>query len=302
MSIDIRQITKYYGKQKVLGSVSFRVGKGEVTGFLGPNGAGKSTLMKIVTGSIAPDQGEVLINGRKITVDNPEIKKEIGYLPENNPLYPDLYIRECLEIAAGFYQIPRPASRIMEIIRLTGLESEKNKKIGALSKGYRQRVGLAQALVHDPSVLVLDEPTSGLDPNQVDEIRMLVSQISHEKTVLMSSHVLGEIEAVCNRVVIINRGQLVADSPITSLKKNQVMGFRQVFVQFDKPVTGTDLFSVQNVLKVMPENSGWLVTAVQGADIRPDLFRYAVDHERIILSMIEKQQDLDSIFRQLTHE
>lgn len=302
MSIDIRQITKYYGKQKVLGSVSFQVGHGELTGFLGPNGAGKSTLMKIVTGSIAADQGEVLINGRKITVNNPEIRKEIGYLPENNPLYPDLYIREYMEIAAGFYQIPHPDSRIMEIIRITGLESEKNKKIGALSKGFRQRVGLAQALVHDPSVLVLDEPTSGLDPNQLDEIRMLISQISHEKTVLLSSHILGEIEAICNRVVIINRGQLVADSQISSLKTNQAMGFRQVYVQFDKSVTGIDLLAIQNILEAIPENSGWLITAVQGIDIRPELFRFAVNHGLVILSMVEKQQDLETIFRQLTRE
>jgi ABC-2 type transport system ATP-binding protein len=302
MSIDIRQITKYYGKQKVLSNVSFRIGHSELTGFLGPNGAGKSTLMKIVTGSIMPEHGEVLINGRKITVDNPEIKKDIGYLPENNPLYPDLYIRECLEIAAGFYHIPRPASRIMEIISLTGLESEKNKKIGALSKGYRQRVGLAQALVHNPSVLILDEPTSGLDPNQLDEIRMLISQISREKTVLLSSHILGEIEAICNRVVIINRGQMVADSQISSLKTNQEIGFRQVYVQFDKPVPETDLLSVQGILEVVPDNSGWLVSTAQEVDIRPELFRFAVSHGMIILCMIEKKQDLETIFRHLTHE
>jgi ABC-2 type transport system ATP-binding protein len=302
MSIDIRQITKYYGAQKVLGNISFSVGKGELAGFLGPNGAGKSTLMKIITGVIPANHGEVLVNGRKVTVDNPEIRKEIGYLPENNPLYPDLYIREYLEIAAGFYQIPRPASRIMEIIGLTGLESERNKKIGALSKGYRQRVGLAQALVHDPSVLVLDEPTSGLDPNQLDEIRMLISQISQEKTVLLSSHILGEIEAVCSKVVIINSGKLVADSHIAALKTNQAVKFQQVFIQFDKPVNRADLLSVQDVLEVIPENSGWLVSAVQGADIRPLLFRFAVDREMIILCMIEKQQDLEAIFRQLTRK
>lgn len=206
MSVEIKNISKFYGSQKALDDVSFKVNMGEMLGFLGPNGAGKSTLMKIITGFIKASSGTVLVNGKNVDVDSIELKREIGYLPENNPLYADLYIAEYLEIVAGFYKLNDRQKRVREMIGLTGLEREKHKKIGALSKGYRQRVGLAQAMIHDPSVLILDEPTSGLDPNQLVQIRALISEIGREKTVILSSHILQEIEAICKRIVIINQG------------------------------------------------------------------------------------------------
>ena len=300
MSVEIRQVSKLYGKQKALDNVSFALRKGELAGFLGPNGAGKSTLMKIITGYLPADKGEVRINGQKVSVDSVEIKNQIGYLPENNPLYPDLFIREYLEITAGFYHLPRIDSRVKEMIMLTGLEGEKRKKIGALSKGYRQRVGLAQALIHDPSVLILDEPTSGLDPNQLDEIRKLISDISREKTVLLSSHILQEIEAICSRVVIIAEGKLVADRSLSSLGEIQLRKYQQVFAEFDKPVTESELLTIEGVAQVQPESNGWLISGGEGADIRPALFRYAVASGRAMLAMYEKQQNLEDIFRQLT--
>ena len=198
MSIEIRQITKLFGKQKALDEVSFSIKKGELAGFLGPNGAGKSTLMKIIACFLAPDEGEVAVNGQKVESKNLEIRKNIGYLPEHNPLYTDLYVKEFLEITAGFYKLKNRKQLIAEMVELTGLGDEQHKKIGSLSKGYRQRVGLAQALIHDPSVLILDEPTTGLDPNQLEEIRQLIREISREKTVMLSSHIMQEVEAVCN--------------------------------------------------------------------------------------------------------
>ncbi|HKJ41350.1 MAG TPA: ATP-binding cassette domain-containing protein, partial [Sunxiuqinia sp.] len=203
MPVKVENISKLYGTQKALDQVSFQFDDGELVGFLGPNGAGKSTLMKIITGYLAPDDGEVLLNGKKMTPEAYHLKKDIGYLPENNPLYTDLYVKESLNFAAGFYHLSDKKKKIEEVIEMTGLGLEQHKKIGALSKGYRQRVGLAQALIHNPSVLILDEPTTGLDPNQLEEIRALIRQISREKTVLFSSHIMQEVEAICNRVVII---------------------------------------------------------------------------------------------------
>ena len=246
MTVEIFNISKFYGTQKALDNISFSFRRGELVGFLGPNGAGKSTLMKIVTGFLSPDAGEVRIDGEPVTIDHSSVKRLIGYLPENNPLYTDLYVAEYLEMVAGFYHIPQNRTRIYrinrmnrikEMIELTGLGPEQHKKIGALSKGYRQRVGLAQALIHDPQVLILDEPTSGLDPNQMEEIRAMISQISSEKTVLLSSHILQEIEAICPRVVIINRGKLVADSSLSLLKETGVNRQQMVFAEFYHRVT-----------------------------------------------------------------
>lgn len=302
MSVDIRQITKFYGKQKALDNVSFSLCKGELAGFLGPNGAGKSTLMKILTGYIPSSEGEVLINGRPMTVDHVEIKREIGYLPENNPLYSDLYVPEYLEIVAGFYKLRGIASRVKEMIGIVGLESHQNKKIGALSKGFRQRVGIAQALIHNPSVLVLDEPTSGLDPNQLEEVRSLILGISHEKTVLLSSHILQEIEAICKRVIIINNGKLVADSDLSLLKNAGMSQVSQVYVEFDQPLDPARLMGIEGVDGVSPQSVGWLVTSSPEIDIRPSLFRFAVDHGLIIFTMSGKQRNLETIFQKLTKE
>lgn len=300
MAVEIKNITKFYGRQKALDNVSFTTHENELLGFLGPNGAGKSTLMKIISGFLSADAGEVWINGEKVSVDNVNIKSVIGYLPENNSLYPDLYVPEFLDIAAGFYRIDNRAARVREMISLTGLEREKQKKIGALSKGYRQRVGLAQALIHDPSVLILDEPTTGLDPNQLGEIRSLISDISREKTVIFSSHIMQEIEAVCSRIVIINQGKLVADSKISKLKGGVSQQAQIVFVQFDKAVAAGELLTIDGVTEATPEGENWLLKAAPGADIRRGIFRFAVASNRIILSIFEKQQNLENIFRELT--
>jgi ABC-2 type transport system ATP-binding protein len=300
MSVEIQQITKFYGAQKALDKVSFSLRKGELAGFLGPNGAGKSTLMKIITGFLSADGGEVLINGEKVTCDHAGIKRLTGYLPENNPLYPDLYVTEYLEIIAGLYQLPRRQARVKEMIELTGLGPERHKKIGALSKGYRQRVGMAQALIHDPEVIILDEPTSGLDPNQLKEIRAMISEISKEKTVLLSSHILQEIEAICPRVVIINQGKLVADSPLAKLKDIHLNRQQVVLVEFQRPVDPAELMKLPGVADVSPEGNGWLITSPGTDDIRPEIYRFAVQNGDGLLTLMEKQQNFENIFRQLT--
>jgi len=233
MTIKISEVNKFYGSQKALDQVSFEIGTGELVGFLGPNGAGKSTLMKIITGYVAADGGSVEINGEMVETKNTAIRSQIGYLPENNPLYTDLYVREYLEMVAGFYQLPNKKEQVLKMVELTGLKTEQHKKIGALSKGFRQRVGLAQALIHDPAVLILDEPTTGLDPNQLDEIRQLISAISKEKTVMLSTHIMQEVEAVCTRVIIINKGKLVADGSVDQLKAGKFDQKQTVWVEFD---------------------------------------------------------------------
>lgn len=301
MSIEIKQISRFYGRQKVLDNVSFTVNKGEVLGFLGPNGAGKSTLMKIITGYIPAHEGEIFVMGKKVSVNSVEIRNDIGYLPENNPLYTDLYVVEYLEIIAGFYHLANKKGRISEIIEMTGLGREQHKKIGQLSKGYRQRVGLAQALLHNPSVLILDEPTTGLDPNQLTEIRTLIDFISREKTVILSSHILQEIETICQRIVIIDQGKLVADSRISDLKTGLLKGKQQVFVKFSKPINEKLLSVIEEVSDFEKKQDGWLVTAAENQDIRPGIFRFAVAQNLVILEMTEKQQNLEGIFRELTH-
>ena len=300
MSVEIKQITKLYGRKKVLDEVSFSAGKGELLGFLGPNGAGKSTLMKIITGFMPATEGEVLVNGRKVSVDDVMLRREIGYLPENNPLYSDLYVAEYLDCIAGIYKLPKKKERVREMITRTGLEREQHKKIGQLSKGYRQRVGLAQALIHDPSVLILDEPTTGLDPNQLTEIRTLIHDISLEKTVILSSHILQEIEAICKRVVIINQGKLVANHPIADIMAGRHNALQQVFVIFDRDPGFDRIIKIDGVSVAEPQHKGWLLSSGIQEDIRPSIFHFAVDSGVIILEMTEKQQNLEHIFRQLT--
>ncbi len=301
MSIEIKHISKLYGRQKALDKVSFIVNPGELVGFLGPNGAGKSTLMKIITGYIPASDGNIFVNGLKVTTENVDVRREIGYLPENNPLYTDLYVAEFLEIVAGFYRLSKPRSRVRKMIELTGLEREQHKKIGQLSKGYRQRVGLAQALIHDPSILILDEPTSGLDPNQLTEIRGLISEISREKTVILSSHILNEIETICKRVVIINQGKLVADSRLSELKKGNTPGLQQVYVIFDRNPSENHLSQIPGISAAVQNEPGWIITSGGTGDIRPSIFSFAVESGLVILEMSEKQQNLENIFRQLTH-
>lgn len=302
MAIVISNITKFFGKQKALGNVNFSVEKGELLGFLGPNGAGKTTLMKIITGFLPADSGEVRINNQKITIDNTEIRKNIGYLPENNPLYTELFVKEYLELTAGFYKLKNKKKRVAEMVDLTGLGDEQHKKIGALSKGYRQRVGLAQALIHDPGILILDEATTGLDPNQLEEIRGLIRTISREKTVILSSHIMQEVEAVCNRVLIINKGKIVADGGISEIKSGKLQNSQQVVTGFAESVAAKQLLAVKEIKSVVQDGKNWLIESDGSTDIRPLIFRFAVENNLTLLTLQEKQQNLESIFHQLTRE
>jgi ABC-2 type transport system ATP-binding protein len=300
MDLKVSNITKLFGKQKALDQVSFSVNNGELLGLLGPNGAGKSTLMKIITGYLPTNSGEVWIADRKVLVENTSLRKKIGYLPEHNPLYLDLYVKEYLEIIAGFYQLKNKKQHTDRMVELIGLGDEQHKKIGALSKGYRQRVGLAQALIHDPQVLILDEPTTGLDPNQLEDIRSLIRSISREKTVILSSHIMQEVEAVCNRVVIINKGKIVADGSISEVKNGQLQQNQTVIAAFDKPVEKEKLLSLQTVKSAVSDGENWEIAADGEADIRFEIFRFAVENNLTLLTLIQKQQNLESIFHQLT--
>ena len=301
MSIRVENITRLYGRQKAVDGISFSVEKGELVGFLGPNGAGKSTMMKIITGYLDADSGNVFVNDTKVEPDNVEIRSQIGYLPEHNPLYPDLFVKEYLEIAAGFYKLKNKRVRVAEMVDLTGLGDEQHKKIGALSKGYRQRVGLAQALIHDPSVLILDEPTTGLDPNQLEEIRSLIRNISRDKTVLFSTHIMQEVEAVCQRVLIINKGILVADDRVDVLKAGKLLQSQSVLVEFAEKAEFGALQQQKWVkaLRVTNDRSAIIESALD-SDIRPELFRFAVDNKLTILTLQEQKQSLENIFRELT--
>ena len=300
MTVETRNITKYFGKQKALDSVSFTIGKGELVGFLGPNGAGKSTMMKIITGYLPFDAGELVVNNQKLLSDNIEIKKSIGYLPEHNPLYTDLYIKESLEITAGFYHLKNTKQRVAEMIELTGLGDEQHKKIRALSKGYRQRVGLAQALIHDPDILILDEPTTGLDPNQLEEIRGLIRQVGKEKTVMLSSHIMQEVEAVCNRVIIINKGKIVADGGIAEIKSGGFNKNQIIFAEFKEPVKQDRIMKIEGVANAIFKNGIWEIEAEIEKDIRPVIFQFAINNNLTLLTLNEKQQNLGNVFQELT--
>jgi ABC-2 type transport system ATP-binding protein len=302
MSITVQGVTKLYGEQKALDNVSFEVKKGEIVGFLGPNGAGKSTMMKIITGFIPPSIGRVLVNGTDIGTDNPEIRKKIGYLPENNPLYPEMYIREYLGFVASVYKLGNSKKKAIDnIMSVTGLIPEQNKKIGSLSKGFRQRVGLAQALIHNPEVLVLDEATSGLDPNQIVEIRNLIKEAGREKTVLFSTHIMQEVEAICDRVIIIDKGVIKADeekSKIYSRLKNNI---QIVLVEFDKNPAESELGAIANVSSVHHlKDNMWQIEAEGDEDIRPLIFSFAVSNKLTVLSLQKKEGNLEEVFRHLT--
>jgi ABC-2 type transport system ATP-binding protein len=300
MDLNINKITKLFGKQKALDQVNFSVSKGELLGFLGPNGAGKSTLMKIITGYLPANDGEVWIDDKKVSVNNTEIRRNIGYLPEHNPLYTDLYVKEYLEITAGFYKLENRKRQVAHMVELTGLGDEQHKKIGSLSKGYRQRVGLAQALIHDPQVLILDEPTSGLDPNQLDDIRSMVRTISREKTVILSSHIMQEVEAVCTRVVIINKGKIVADGGIDEIKKGMLPRNQTVVAAFDGEVQSERLLALEGVVSAVFDGEKWVIEADRNRDLRPVIFQFAVQNNLTLLTLLQKQQNLEGIFHQLT--
>ena len=248
MSIEVKNLTKFYGEQAAVQDVSFSIKKGEIVGFLGPNGAGKSTTMKIITGFIPSTSGEVKVCGSLVDMENLETRKKIGYLPENNPLYLDMYVREYLEFVGNIYKVPNLKDRVNEMIKIVGLELEQNKQIGMLSKGYRQRVGLAQAIIHDPEVLILDEPTSGLDPNQLLEIRDLIKEIGKSKTVMLSTHIMQEVKAICDRVIIIKRGHIDADDNTDNLQYEDNM--QVVYEEFYKEITKNQLNKISGVSKI----------------------------------------------------
>lgn len=301
MSIVVENLTKFYGKQIALHEVSFSVGTGEIVGLIGPNGAGKSTLMKIICSLLLPSSGSVKVKGISV-MDNPlKIKQHLGYLPENNPLYPDLYVREYLYHITGLYQLQNPGRRVKEVIERTGLVPEMNKKIGLLSKGYRQRVGLAQAIIHDPDILVLDEPTTGLDPNQIIEIRNLISDLGKAKTVILSTHIMQEVEAICQRVIILNKGRVVADEMTGDVGNLSIRESNTIVVEFNTDIDENilkELPEIQNLRKIKPAT--WLIQTSGRNDIRSDLFRFAVDNGLIILSMHLKDKKLEDVFRDLT--
>lgn len=302
MSIRTNNITKIYGSQVVLDQVTFEIRKGEVVGLLGPNGAGKSTLMKIITCFIPPTSGEAFIDGLEVMINAEEVKKRVGYLPENNPLYLDMYVKEYLMFVAGIHKLGKESrKRVGDMIGITGLGIEQNKKIGMLSKGYRQRVGLAQALMHDPEVLVLDEPTSGLDPNQLVEIRNLVKEIGKEKTVMLSTHIMQEVEAVCDRVIIIHQGKIVADDSTINLSTIKTQDI--VTVEFGSATDERLLKAIPGVLKVVKTGaSSWKLLSHEGEDIRPMINKFAVDQKLTLLSLQREEQKLEDIFQQLTKE
>jgi ABC-2 type transport system ATP-binding protein len=302
MSIEVQKVSKFYGVQKALDNVSFSINSGEIVGFLGPNGAGKSTLMKIMTGFISPNQGDVLINGLSITNNSLEVRKIIGYLPENNPLYLEMYVKEYLHFMASIHlQGNKIKQRVKEIIELTGLSIEQNKKIGALSKGFRQRTGLAQALIHDPEVLILDEPTTGLDPNQIVEIRNLISKIGKEKTVILSTHIMQEVEAICGRVIIINNGIIVADEKPDTIQQKVVEKSAVVVVEFDKEIDEQLFSEISNILHIKKHKTNtWLLESAVDKDIRSEIFNFAVKNGLTVLSLQKQEKSLEDVFKMLT--
>jgi len=301
MSIEVTDISKNYGNQKALNNVSFSIEKGEVVGFLGPNGAGKSTMMKILTTYIPTDSGEAKVNGFDVVSGKKEVQKSIGYLPEHNPLYLDMYVREYLDFSASVYRSAGKKTdkeRIAEVIQLTGLAPEAHKKIGQLSKGYRQRTGLAAAMLHDPEVLILDEPTTGLDPNQLVEVRALIRNMGKEKTVLLSTHIMQEVEAICDRVIIINHGEIVADKKLESLREASE---QVIEVEFDyrvEPVLLENLPHIRSVTNIY--DFVYELRFHTSVDMRPAVFDFAHDNGLKTLQLHRKNRNLESLFRELT--
>ena len=300
MSIQVQSVTKLYGEQKALDSVSFSIEQGEVVGFLGPNGAGKSTMMKIISCFLEPTSGDVLVGGKSVLENSMEVRRIVGYLPENNPLYLEMFVKEYLGFVAGLYKISDKKKRIAEMIEMTGLGLEQGKKIGALSKGYRQRVGIAQALIHDPKVLILDEPTSGLDPNQLNEIRNLIIEVGKEKTIMLSTHIMQEVESVCDRVIIIDRGVLAANKSVAEIQKGK-SDEQVVVVEFDDSVVVEDLKKINGVDKVVAKtNAVFVLSSSQNIDIRPLIFQFAVGRQLSVLSMNQEKKSLEEVFKELT--
>ena len=299
MSIEVNAISKSYGAQKALDNISFSIKKGEIVGFLGPNGAGKSTLMKILTTYIAADEGSASVNGNDVNAQQKAVQQSIGYLPEHNPLYLDLYVREYLAFNADVYKVAK--SRIEEVIVLTGLSSESHKKIGQLSKGYRQRVGLANALLHNPEVLILDEPTTGLDPNQLVEIRNVIKSVGKDKTIFLSTHIMQEVEAICDRVIIIDKGKIVADKKLDvliSANKEQI-----IEVEFDYKIEEEAIAKIPHLKSYKnTHDMTWELTFISDKDMRPSVFDFAHDNGLKTLQLNQKNKNLETVFREITQK
>lgn len=299
MSIEINLISKNYGEQKALDAVSFSIKKGEIVGFLGPNGAGKSTVMKILTTFISADAGEAKVNGFDVATQQKDVQRSVGYLPEHNPLYLDLYVREYLEFNASVYKIKK--ERIEEVIQLTGLTPESHKKIGQLSKGYRQRVGIATALLHNPEVLILDEPTTGLDPNQLVEIRELIKNIGKDKTVFLSTHIMQEVEAICDRVIIINQGKIITDNNLNDLFSEEKAKNQIIEVEFDQEIQIDKFSEIPSLIQAIHiENNVWELHFDAQVDRRSDVFDFAQKNNFKTLQLALKNKNLETVFREKT--
>ncbi|PPK97049.1 ABC-2 type transport system ATP-binding protein [Nonlabens xylanidelens] len=300
MSIEVSKVSKYYGQQKALDEVSFTINSGEIVGFLGPNGAGKSTMMRILTTYLNANEGNAIVNGHDVVEEQREVQKSIGYLPENNPLYPDMYVKEYLSFSAGVYNITDSKKRINEVIEETGLTSHVGKKINELSKGYKQRVGLANALLHCPKVLILDEPTTGLDPNQLVEIRQLIKKVGENTTILLSTHIMQEVEAMCDRVIIINKGKIVADDYLKNLNSDTV---QVIEVEFDYRVEPELLNQINRVREVKQlQGFNYSLKFETKEDMRSTVFDFAHDNGLKILSLNKKNKNLEAMFTELTAE
>ncbi len=301
MSIKVESVSKFFGEQKALNNISFEVNAGEIVGFLGPNGAGKSTSMKIIAGFIPPSEGSVSVCGYDVVNQSLNVREIIGYLPESNPLYLEMYVKEYLSFVAGMYKLNAIKQRVSDIIDITGLGIEQHKKIGALSKGYRQRVGLAQVLIHNPQVLILDEPTSGLDPNQIVEIRNLIKEIGKEKTVLLSTHIMQEVDAICDRIIVINKGKIVAYDTKDNILKQKEGALTQIKVEFKEQTDKKTLLTIDGVVGVEEISANeWLLKCESKQDSRSAVFKFAVDKGLTVLSMQKMEKNLEAVFRELT--
>ena len=300
MSITVSNLSKNYGSQRAVNDISFSLHKNEIVGFLGPNGAGKSTTMKMITGYLASDGGKIDVCGIPVETTNTITKTKIGYLPEANPLYTEMYVREYLGFIAGIHKVKSSQKRVEEVIELVGLQTESHKKIGQLSKGYKQRVGLAATLVHDPEVLILDEPTTGLDPNQIIEIREVIKKLGEHKTVLFSSHIMQEVEALCDRVIIINKGKIVADDNLSQLKKGD-NGKHHVTVQFKESIKINMLESIEEAMHINASaDHSFIIETMSPERLKKKLFEFSLQHQLNIISLNSENQSLENIFKQLT--
>ena len=301
MSVKVSDLTKIYGAQRAVNGISFEAKKGAIMGFLGPNGAGKTTTMKIITCFIPQTAGKAEVCGFDVEKDSIEVRRRIGYLPEHNPLYKDMYVKEYLQFVGGLNKVKKVGAKVAEMIERTGLEREQKKLIGALSKGYRQRVGLAQAMLHDPEVLILDEPTSGLDPNQLAEIRALIKQLGQEKTVIFSTHIMQEVQALCDQVLIINKGEVVANDPIDKLQ-SRISGETVVTVEFKEQVKQELLKMIAGVKDVRHlEDYKWQLTSGVDSDLREEVFKFAVQKGFTLLGLQKEAYTVEDIFQKLTN-